>query len=264
MNWSPSQYLLFADHRLRPGLELLARIPDIDPGVVFDLGCGPGNLTREISNRWPKARIVGVDSSPEMIARAAADHPFLEFEHADIETWTPEHEVDLIFSNATLHWLDHHGRLFPRLFDFLRPGGVLAVQMPNNWSAPTHTVPREVLADERWSEEQRHLLPIDRVDDPAEYRRWLIDAAESIDIWQTTYYQELTGADPVWEWTTGSLLRPVLAALEGDELLTFSESVKTGYRGAYPPDHTGTVLLAFQRLFLIATRKSLDSDVSSA
>lgn len=254
MTWSPSQYLLFAGHRLRPGLELLARIPDIDPGVVFDLGCGPGNLTSEISKRWPSARIVGVDSSRDMIDRASTDHPDIEFEQADIETWTPEHEVDLIFSNATLHWLDHHGRLFPRLFDFLRPGGVLAVQMPNNWSAPTHMVPRDVLADVRWTEEQQHLLPIDRVDAPGEYRRWLIDAAESIDIWQTIYYQELTGADPVWEWTTGSLLRPVLAALEGEDRAAFAEAVKAGYREAYPPDHTGTVLLPFRRLFLIATR----------
>jgi trans-aconitate 2-methyltransferase len=249
MTWSPGQYLRFADHRLRPGLELLARIPDIDPGVVFDLGCGPGNLTLEIATRWPQARVVGVDSSIEMITKARADVPNVEFESGDIETWTPEHEVDVIFSNATLHWLDHHGRLFPRLFDFLRPGGVLAVQMPNNWSAPTHTVPKDVLAES-------HLLPIDRVDEPGEYRRWLIDAASSFDIWQTTYYQELTGEDPVWEWTTGSLLGPVLAALEGSDLDDFTAAVKAGYRSAYPPDHTGTVLLPFRRLFLIAVRKT--------
>ena len=254
MKWSPGQYLRFADHRLRPGLELLARIPDIDPGVVFDLGCGPGNLTTEIGRRWPEARVTGVDSSVEMISKAETDFPDIEFEVADIETWTPEHEVDLIFSNATLHWLDHHGRLFPRLFDFLRPGGVLAVQMPNNWSAPTHTVPKDILADSRWPEEVRHLLPIDRVDEPGEYRRWLIDAASSFDIWQTTYYQELTGEDPVWEWTTGSLLRPVLAALGGRDLEEFTAEVKAGYGDAYPADHTGTVLLPFRRLFLIAVR----------
>jgi len=255
MKWSPSQYLRFADHRLRPGLELLARIPDIDPGVVFDLGCGPGNLTREIVTRWPEAQVVGVDSSVEMISKAESEVSDVEFEVGDIETWTPEHEVDVIFSNATLHWLDHHGRLFPRLFDFLRPGGVLAVQMPNNWAAPTHTVPKDVLADSRWSEEVRHLLPIDRVDEPSEYRRWLIDAASSFDIWQTTYYQELSGEDPVWEWTTGSLLRPVIAALEGDDLEDFTAAVKAGYRDAYPPDHTGTVLLPFRRLFMVAVRK---------
>lgn len=254
MSWSPGQYLRFADHRLRPGVELLARIPDIDPGVVFDLGCGPGNLTREIAVRWPEARVVGVDSSLEMISRAKTDFPEIEFEIGDIETWTPEHEVDVIFSNATLHWLDHHGRLFPRLFDFLRPGGVLAVQMPNNWSAPTHTVPKDVLADGRWPHEVRHLLPIDRVDEPGEYRRWLIDAASAFDIWQTTYYQELIGVDPVWEWTTGSLLRPVLAALEGSDLEDFTAAVRAGYRNAYPPDHTGTVLLPFRRLFLIVVR----------
>lgn len=260
MTWSPSQYLRFSDLRLRPGLELLARIPDVDPGSVFDLGCGPGNLTREIAERWPDARIVGIDSSAEMIERARSEHPDIEFERSEIETWTPEHEADVIFSNATLHWLDHHGRLFPRLFDFLRPGGVLAVQMPNNWAAPTHTIPRAVLDRPRWDEETRHLLLTDRVDEPGEYRRWLIDSAESIDIWQTTYYQELTGPDPVWEWSTGSLLRPVLAHLSEDDAADFTDAVKTGYRQAYPADHTGTVLLPFRRLFLIAVRR--DTPVS--
>lgn len=254
MTWSPNQYLRFSDQRIRPGLELLSRIPDIDPGWVYDLGCGPGNLTAELAARWPSARIVGVDAASEMISRAQADHPSIEFEQTDIETWTPEHPVDVIFSNATLHWLDHHGRLFPRLFDFLRPGGVMAVQMPNNWAEPINTIPRDVLAADEWSDEQRQLLITDRVDDPVEYRRWLADAAASIDIWQTTYYQELTGVDPVWEWTSGALLRPVVAGLSEAEAERLADEVKHRYRSAYPPDHTNTVLVPFRRLFLVAVR----------
>ena len=255
MTWSPNQYLRFSDERVRPGLELLARIPDIDPGSIYDLGCGPGNLTAQLASRWPAARTVGIDSSQEMIDRAKTDHGDIEFERAAIETWTPEHPVDLIFSNATLHWLDHHGRLFPRLFDFLRPGGVMAIQMPNNWAQPINTIPRDVLTGESWSDEQRQLLITDRVDDPAEYRRWLVDSAASIDIWQTTYYQQLSGRDPVWEWTSGALLRPVLSGLSDEERERFAEEVKQRYRRAYPSDHTNTVLVPFSRLFLIATRR---------
>ena len=254
MTWSPDRYLRFADHRLRPGLELLARIPDVPATSIVDLGCGPGNLTAHVAARWPEARTVGIDSSPEMIARARGDHPELEFVEHDIATWVPDETVDVVFSNATLHWLDHHGRLFPRLLDFLRPGGVLAVQMPNNWAAPTHSVPKEVLAGPDWDESQRRLLATDRVDDPADYRRYLIDHAESVDLWQTTYFQELRGPDPVFEWTSGSLLRPVLTALEGDDLRRFTDAVRQGYRDAYPPDHTGTVLLPFTRLFVVAVR----------
>lgn len=254
MTWSPDRYLQFADHRLRPGLELLVRIPDVDPVSVYDLGCGPGNLTAHVARKWPDARTVGIDSSPEMIHRARADHPDVEFVEDDISTWAPEEPVDVIFSNATLHWLDHHGRLFPRLLDFLRPGGALAVQMPNNWAAPTHTVAAEVLAGPGWSEAQRRLLASDRVDDPADYRRYLIDHSQSVDMWQTTYFQELTGEDPVFEWTSASLLRPVLAGLDEPDRSRFVAAVREGYRHAYPPDHTGTVLLPFSRLFIIAIR----------
>ena len=254
MGWSPDRYLRFADHRMRPGLELLARIPDLEATSIFDLGCGPGTVTRHVAERWPMARTVGVDSSPEMIARARTDHPDLEWVEADIATWVPDEPVDVIFSNATLHWLDHHGRLFPRLFDFLRPGGVLAVQMPNNWSAPTHTIPAGVLAGPGWSEAQRRLLISDRVDDATDYRRYLIDHAASLDLWQTTYYQELTGDDPVFEWTSGSLLGPVLSALGDEDRTRFVDAVIAGYRETYPPDHTGTVLVPFTRLFIVAVR----------
>lgn len=254
MSWSPNQYLRFADHRARPGLELLARVPDVDPAAVFDLGSGTGNLTKVMSERWPGARVVGIDSSKEMIEASSSRYPDIPFGNEPIETWTPDEPVDVIFSNATLHWLDHHGRLLPRLFDFLRPGGVLAVQMPNNWNAPTHKIPEAVLAEPRWSDEQRHLMISDRLDEPADYRRYLIDDAETFDMWQTTYFQEMTGPDPVWEWTTGSVLRPVIQALEPEELADFESAVKAEYRRAYPPDHTGTVLLPFSRFFLVAKR----------
>ena len=139
MAWDPTQYLKFADHRLRPAIDLLNRIDVAEPGEVVDLGAGAGNVTRLIKMRWPTARVTGVDTSPEMLAKAAAAAPEITWVLADLGRWRPERPVDVIYSNAALHWLEGHDTLFPALLSSLAPGGVLAVQMPRNFSAPSHT-----------------------------------------------------------------------------------------------------------------------------
>jgi len=139
VSWDPAQYLKFAGERMRPAVDLLARIPAAAPGTVVDLGCGAGNLAPILAARWPAATLIGVDSSPEMLARARAAHPRAQFEQADIGAWRPARPVDVLFSNAALHWLDGHERLFPALLEAVAPGGWLAVQMPRNFSAPSHT-----------------------------------------------------------------------------------------------------------------------------
>src|SRR5436853_4770857 len=140
MAWDPTQYLKFAGPRLRPALDLLQRIDAEAPTSVYDLGAGAGNVTRLIAARWPKARIVGVDSSAEMLAQAAAENPAIEWRHSNLATWRPERPADIIYSNAALHWLDGHDKLLPGLFRGLAPGGVLALQMPRNFAAPSHTL----------------------------------------------------------------------------------------------------------------------------
>ncbi|MCH8237725.1 MAG: methyltransferase domain-containing protein, partial [Proteobacteria bacterium] len=141
--WNPGQYLKFAGHRLRPAVDLLARIDIDSPETVFDLGCGPGNVTALLAERWPEAHITGVDGSAPMLARAGAEHPGISWLEADLAAWEPEKPADLLFSNAALHWLDGHGSLFPRLMGHLNPGGVLAAQMPGNFAQPSHTCIRE-------------------------------------------------------------------------------------------------------------------------
>ena len=138
MSWDPSQYLNFKDHRLRPALDLMAQIPCTNPQTVVDLGCGPGNVTALIAGKWPQARVTGIDSSAEMLSKARADHPGIQWRQADIGRWQADEDVNLIFSNACLHWLPDHENLFPRLMAGLAPGGVLAVQMPRNFGRPTH------------------------------------------------------------------------------------------------------------------------------
>src|SRR6266516_3659447 len=139
MPWDPAQYLKFAGPRLRPALDLLQRIDCEAPSRVYDLGAGAGNVTRLIAARWPEARIVGIDGSAEMLAKAAAENPEIEWRQADLASWRPERPADVIYSNAALHWLDDHERLFPALFAGLAPGSVLAVQIPRNFGAPSHT-----------------------------------------------------------------------------------------------------------------------------
>ena len=250
MPWDPDRYLRFADHRSRPGVELLARIPDIEARHIVDLGCGTGNLTALLARRWPDANIAGIYSSEEMIERARRDHPKLTWCINTIENWHPDTPVDLIFSNAALHWVDDHETLFRRLRSLLARDGILAVQMPDNWDAATHRIPGEVLDSGDWPDGARAALPRDRLAQPDRYLRWLQPA--TTDMWRTTYFQQLGGDDPVWAWVTGSFLRPVLANLDAEDGDRFSLQCRALYREAYPSDLSGTTTLPFRRLFLIA------------
>lgn len=230
-------------------MELIGRIPEIEPRRIVDLGCGTGELTALLASRWPDAEVVGLDASAEMIERARESHSGIEWQVEDVRGWEPPGGVDLIYSNAALHWLDDHDALFPRLRSFLTAHGVLAVQMPDNWRAPTHRVPSELLDDGTWPDEARLALIRDRVSSVDDYRRWLSPA--DLDAWRTTYFQTLEGADPVWAWVTGTLLRPVLAALGEDDRRRFESECKARYAAAYPPDR-GLTTLPFSRLFLLA------------
>ncbi len=250
MSWNPEHYLRFADHRTRPGLELLSRIPNTSPRRVVDLGCGTGHLTARLAERWPEAEIAGIDASEEMISRARTDHADLTWIVGDVGAWEPDDRPDVIFSNAALHWLDGHESLFPRLRSFTAPGGVIAVQMPDNWGEPTHRIPAEILGRGAWPAAARAALMRDRLAAAARYADWLQPAY--VDLWRTTYYQPLTGPDPVWAWVTGSVLRPVLAELDEADEQRFRNECCARYAKAYPPDRRGTVTLPFSRLFMVA------------
>lgn len=250
MAWDPDRYERFADHRARPGVELISRIPQIDASTIVDLGCGTGHLTALLGGLWEHAAVTGVDSSIDMIDRARSDRPSMDWLLGDIASWEPDAPVDIIFSNAALHWLEDHEHVFRRLRSLLAPGGVLAVQMPDNWQAPDHTIPGDILDDGSWPEAARRALlrdPLSRVED---YRMWVQPSA--VDIWRTTYYQELTGEDPVWTWVTGSFMRPVLAELDDAGRGRMEQLCRARYRIAFPPSEDGTTMLPFTRLFIVA------------
>ena len=259
--WNPGQYHRFTDHRLRPALELLSRVPITDASLVYDLGCGSGNVTRIIAERFSDARVVGVDISNEMLATAAEPPSRIEWTQADIAEWEPDRAPELIYSNAALHWVDDHAALFPRLFGFLAPGGFLAVQMPLSYSMPSHVLMRETLADggvngSRLGDEALAAAVARKwVLDAGEYYDLLAREAESVDLWETEYVQRLEGEDPVLEWVRATGLRPILNGLRGTERERFVAVYRERLRLAYPQHAGGHTLYPFRRLFMVATRR---------
>ncbi|MFZ1754485.1 MAG: methyltransferase domain-containing protein [Caldilineaceae bacterium] len=257
--WDPQQYLKFADHRLRPALELLDRVPLESPRLIYDLGCGGGQITRLIAERWPNAQVVGVDNSPQMLAQAAEEPSRIEWVEADVHNWSPAASPDLIYSNATLQWLDGHATLFPRLGEALAAGGCLAVQMPLSWGMPSHRLMRDTLADggvagqPLGTEALRQSMARKWVADAGDYYDLLAGRTSSLDIWETEYMQVLVGDDPIFEWVKGTGLRPILNSLEGQERETFVAEYTRRLRVAYPAKSDGRTLYPFRRLFLVAT-----------
>ena len=257
-HWDPKQYLKFTDHRLRPAIELLDRIPLESPKVIFDLGCGPGNVTRIIADRWKSARVYGLDNSKDMLQKAQLEPGEVQWVEADIENWVPHETPDLIYSNATLHWVKGHYDLFPRLAGFLRAGGCLAVQMPLSWEATSLRLMRETLADggQRASplgtEELRQTVARKWVEETEVYYDLLAGCAESLDIWETEYLQVLEGDDPVLEWVRGTALRPILDGLADDEREIFLNEYRHRLRKAYPAKPNGHTIYPFRRLFIVA------------
>lgn len=256
MSWDPDQYLAYGDLRHRPGLDLLARIPAEAPERVVDLGCGPGTLTLALADRWPGAEVAGIDTDEAMLADAVARDPHrrVSWMLGDLATWTAAHRVDLVYSNAALHWVDDHPRVLTHWLGQLAPGGVLAFQVPDNFDRPSHTVVREVVEDGAWQPRLSPLLLDHPVLPAARYHRLLAPVVDHLDVWETTYWQALHGDDPVLEWIRGSLLRPLLPELADRERREFLDRVGERLRAAYPADESGTTLFPFQRLFVVARR----------
>jgi trans-aconitate 2-methyltransferase len=252
--WDPTKYLEFAGHRLRPALDLLARVPAAAPAIVHDLGCGAGNVTRLLVERWPGAAVTGVDGSAAMLAAARAAGPGVTWVEADIGSWRGPRPADVVFSNAALHWLDDHPALFPRLVGGLTPGGALAVQMPRNHGAPSHTEMVAAAEAGPWRTRLRPALRTRPVAEPAVYHDILAPHVSRLDIWETEYLHVLEGDNPVVEWTRGSALRPLLDALGEPERSRFLAEYSARIARAYPRRADGRTLFPFRRLFIVAVR----------
>ena len=257
MDWSAKQYVKFESERTRPARDLLAAVPTREPRRVVDLGCGPGNTTELLLEAFPKAEILGLDSSPDMITNARARLRGISFEVADLTTWRPEPTapVDILYSNAVFQWVPGHDTILPRLLGLLPEGGSLALQMPDNLDEPSHVAMREAAAEGPWAGRLGEAAGTrTALGSAAWYYRLLKPHAQRVDVWRTVYHHPLDGLDGIVEWFKGSGLRPFLAALQPEEREAYLAAYRARIAPHYPVDPEGKVLLAFPRLFIVATR----------
>lgn len=249
--WDPTTYLRFGGERARPFFDLVAQIGAERPRAVVDLGCGPGNLTARLASRWPGARVLGIDSSAEMIDKARAESYPVDFEVRDLREWTPEADHDVVVSNAALQWVPGHEDLLPRWVAALPAGAWLAVQVPGNFDAPSHVALRALSVEAGLGDLARDAPVLD----PAGYADVLASTGCAVDAWETTYLHRLPvvpRADhPVLTWMEGTALRPVRAALDASAWAVFRATLGKRLADAYPVRGT-VVSFPFRRIFFVA------------
>lgn len=255
--WDPELYQRFGDERSRPFFDLVGRVAAPAPGMVVDLGCGPGTLTATLARRWPGAQIHGIDSSAEMIEAARAlpaEGQRLRFALGDVRDWKPDGRVDVIVSNAVLQWIPDHLALLARWAGFLTGGGWLAFQVPGNFDQPSHQALRELAGSGRWRPLLAGVQFNRQAADPAQYVDLLARAGLEVDAWETTYLHVLHGDDAVLDWYRGTGLRPVIAALPPEQADEFLADYRARMNEAYPAAPYGTVF-PFRRVFVVAARR---------
>ncbi len=254
-DWNPALYRRFEDERTRPAQDLLARVPLTRAERVVDIGCGPGNSTELLLERFPEADTLGMDSSQAMLASARARLPQCRFELGDVSTWQPSTPPDLIFANAVLQWVPHHESLFPRLLSALAPGGVLAVQMPDNLEEASHRLMREVAAAGPWSSALGNAASVrSRILSVADYYDMLAPHAAHVELWRTTYQHPMSSAAAIVDWLRATGLRPFVDPLSDQQRSAFLSEYEQRIAEAYTPRADGQRLLAFPRLFVVARR----------
>lgn len=258
-DWNPALYRRFEDERTRPAQELLARVPLAAASRVVDLGCGPGNSTELLAARFPQARVTGIDTSAAMLQSARERLPAAQFTQADIAAWAPQEgeAPDLLYANASLQWVGGHGDLIPRLFASLAPGGVLAVQMPDNREEPSHRLMRETAAQAPWRDAIGDAAALrTRILGIADYYDLLAPLARSVDVWHTVYQHPMASAAAIVEWVSGTGLKPFVDPLPQDLRASFLAAYERGIDVAYPARADGRRLLAFPRMFIVAQRSA--------
>ena len=250
--WPESRWRCDHKSRQRAGLDLIARIPKLEYSAIYDLGSGTGHLTSILADTF-NSKVVGIDSSPEMLAEARREFPALQWQQAEITSWSPPAPPDLIYTNAALQWVPEHETLLPSLLNKLRPGGVLAMQVPRHFESPSHLGLKELVLQSGWRAKLEPLL-LAPIPAPEVYWRWLSPHARNLDIWETIYLQVLDGKDPVVNFMRGTALRPFLSVLPEPEAAKFIDAFAERMAAAYPPQPNGPTLFPFRRLFLIAQR----------
>ena len=257
-SWDSGQYLQFAKERTQPALDLAARVTLAEPSRVIDLGCGPGNSTAVLRERWPKAALTGLDNSPAMLAAARKLLPDASWIESDITSWASraaDHGYDLVFSNAALQWVPHHGALLPRLMEAVSPGGALAFQVPHSLQSPHQGIIRDLALSSTWKSRFVQQPGSWHVESPHFYYDALAGHTSRVEVWRTEYVHVLEGPEAIVEWYRGTGLRPFLEQLPDESSRAgFLRDYLVAVTSAYPRQPNGRVLMPFPRLFVIAYR----------
>jgi trans-aconitate 2-methyltransferase len=257
VNWEPDLYRRYEAERSQPARDLLSRVALRAPQMIVDLGCGPGNSTQLLAERWPDAEILGVDNSESMLESARKRLPEARFEAADISAWRPGATPDLIFANASLQWVPDHAALLPRLLGLLSPGGVLAVQMPDNQQEPTHRLMREIAALPPFAAEIPGAVRLRTPAQPLlDYYDLLTARGAQVDAWRTVYNHPMPSPEAIVDWVRGSGLKAFLERLSPELRPEFLARYTAAVAEAYPPRADGRPVLAFPRMFFTALRKA--------
>ncbi len=256
-SWNAKDYSKFLDLRTRPARDMLSTIPDtFQPRTVYDLGCGPGNSTILLKNRWPHSKIVGLDSSLEMLREAKASFPTINFIKDDIAHFSPTEKIDLIFANASLQWLDEHEVIIPRLLQLMNPGGTLGIQMPNNFHSPSHQTILKILQKDTTWQPLLNKLRYGILTQPLYNLSWYYDlltrsGVKSLQLWETEYFQEMPNYQGILNWVKGTALRPILSAMDDKNQNQFSNAYVQAIEAEYPLQENNKILLPFRRIFMV-------------
>jgi trans-aconitate 2-methyltransferase len=254
-DWSAEQYLKFEDERTRPSRDLLAQVPIVEAHQVVDIGCGPGNSTELLARRWPNARIIGIDTSADMLRQARERLPRQTFIEANVAHWVPPENVDVLFGNAVFQWVPSHLKQLQRLLGRLSPDGVLAVQIPDTLEEPAHLLMREVAQLDQWRNQLAEKARVrDELPTPGAYYDALSPLCTRFQIWHTIYYHVLDNAEAIVEWVKGTGLRPFLDLLEPAEVRQFLSQYTARIAAAYRPQADGKVIFRFPRIFIVAVK----------
>ena len=255
--WNPDVYLRYEGYRARPALDLMAQIPlDVD-GPIVDLGCGPGNVTRSLKNRWPDRAVMGVDLSPDMLAKASNEYSDtdIQWQQGDISTWTTDTPQALVFSNAALHWVSNHMDVVPRLADMILPQGWLAFQIPVTEQSAYQVCIRETVQSDRWADQLADVWMYKDPMGPDAFYDLLSPQCQTVDIWVTDYHHVLEGDNPVFDWIIGTGLTPYLSVLNDSDKADFLADYSVRVSAAYPKQADGKTLFLMKRIFVLAQKR---------
>jgi trans-aconitate 2-methyltransferase len=252
-DWDPEQYLHFKRERTQPSIDLVARINIDDPKTIIDIGCGPGNSTQVLLNRWPNAVIVGLDNSEKMIERARKDYPNQKWIVGDASKFEINQAYDITFSNAAIHWIQNHDVLIPRLFQLVKKNGVLAVQVPVNHESPLYKMIERTSHNRKWSALTAGYEQVITYHDAEYYYNTLVSLTQTITIWETTYYHILNSHQELIEWYRSTAMKPILERLQTEKnRAEFEAEILSESKKYYPMQRDGRIIYPFKRLFFTA------------